>query len=458
MRLSLALATLAACAHPPTGPKATSSIMLEPQIGIHVLHSFVPAEGIGPRAGVIVASDGMVWGTLWQSGPFHVDPPGGHCNSTGTWSTDYQKKLCPGSVFRMSLDGSTFQIVHGFGQLDASYKNDDGYQPAGQLLDAGDGWVYGTTTKGGRPPDLFAKVGVGGLFRINIQTLEYQWLYSFCSLKACVDGAYPYDGLTSDGAGHLIVHTKAGGSGGSGGIAILDTATLTVRPLRGYAPVTYVRDATGKVIGSYNADGGNPFGGPVVGTDHALHAWLPGWGPKSGGTIVTVAMDGTEVVNTVFDPIAPKVNADNAALLTMIVSRVDGRMIGFRPYSGPNTTGEMFQLEPDGSGYTALYDFPAAPVNTPTGHYANVGGAVPLGTPVEDDDGTLVASTYYGGYYGQGTAIRASRAGVVVVLHEFKAAEGICYPSSGFTKASGHWLGVSMLCGAGGGTVFDLVL
>lgn len=445
------LLALAACSL----PSSTSQALAGP-VRVVVVAGLTADTGVAPRDGVQPAPDGTLWGSAWQQGPNRTDPPSGRCSSTGSWSSTYQTRFCPGSTFAVDASGA-LEVVHGFSPLDASMKNDDGYQPTSAPVYGGDGWMYGTTSKGGRPPDAYAKVGVGVLYRESVTTHEHQVLHTFCSVKACVDGAYPYGGVRPDGRGHLVLSTKAGGSGAAGGVAVFDLTTQTLTWPRGFAPVTYVRDATGKLISSYNADGGNPFGPPVVGWDGRMHVAPLGWGPDRAGAVLTITLDGAETIDAVLEPVASAVNSDTAAMGSQMVSGVDGRIVGTRPLAGANGTGEVYLLESDGSGYRPIFSFDLAPVNTAQGHYANATGAAPMGTPLEDLDGAIVEVTYYGGARGQGVLAKIARDGTEQVLYSFGTNPGDpLYPSSNVVRAGdGRLWGASQLGGpTGGGAVY----
>jgi uncharacterized repeat protein (TIGR03803 family) len=104
-----------------------------------------------------------------------------------------------GVLFRIKTDGSSFELLHKFGET-----HHDGKNPYGSLLLVGD-QLYGTTANGG-DNDL------GTVFVINTSGNNYQRLYSFGGKTSNGDGAKPIDnvilvngwlyGMTTEGGAH----------------------------------------------------------------------------------------------------------------------------------------------------------------------------------------------------------------------------------------------------------------
>ena len=175
-----------------------------------ILHTFTNApDGVNPFAGLIQASDGMLYGTTLAGGTANL-----------------------GMAFRMNTDGSDYQILRSF------TNTPDGAEPAGRLLQASDGMLYGTTQGGGN--------GEGGtIFKMSPDGSNYQILDSLVaggsdgfSLQsgliqgsdgelygiASSSGFYgtespPYPGtifmISTNGTGFTVLHTFVGGSDGA---------------------------------------------------------------------------------------------------------------------------------------------------------------------------------------------------------------------------------------------------
>lgn len=151
-----------------------------------VLHRFVGSDGSRPLGGLILASDGLLYGTT---------------NGDNASSGGGLKRV--GSVFRMSTDGSTFEALHSF------TGNDDGCAPSATLAEAGDGWVYGTAAGGffcQQMPGWW-----GSLFRVEIATGAFEVLHTFDRWN----GATPRGALLPASNG-LLGTTWAGGPKGGG--------------------------------------------------------------------------------------------------------------------------------------------------------------------------------------------------------------------------------------------------
>src|SRR2546423_2175119 len=97
------------------------------------LHSFTNYDGEAPRGGLAQGSDGNLYGTTAAGGFFG---PGGL-----------------GTVFRVTPSGEV-TMIHWFAL------GSGGFDPEGDLIEADDGYFYGTTAGGGAG-------GGGGVFRIT---------------------------------------------------------------------------------------------------------------------------------------------------------------------------------------------------------------------------------------------------------------------------------------------------
>lgn len=145
------------------------------------LHSFDSTDGCNPQAGLIVASNGSLYGTTTS------------CGAHGY-----------GTVFRITQAGK-FTTLYSFGASDGAY-------PSSRLIQATDGNLYGTTYGGGPYSSPFPPYGNGTVFKITPGgTLTT--LYNFANLS---DGAYPYGGLVQGTDGILYGTTWVGGPNGVG--------------------------------------------------------------------------------------------------------------------------------------------------------------------------------------------------------------------------------------------------
>jgi uncharacterized repeat protein (TIGR03803 family) len=140
------------------------------------------ADGDGPYASLVQASNGKLYGTTRFGGA----------------TCGYN--LGCGTVFGIVPNGKLTTLYSFCSQPDCA----DGEFPDAGLVQATDGNLYGTTEAGGGLHD------VGTIFQIT-PARQLTTLYTFCSQTECTDGAYPQAGLVQATDGSLY------GTAGSGG-------------------------------------------------------------------------------------------------------------------------------------------------------------------------------------------------------------------------------------------------
>ena len=158
-----------------------------------ILHAFTGqnADGCFPEAGVILDSQGNLYGTTTACGAHNL-----------------------GSVYELSPSGDgtwTATTLYSF----AGYDHQDGATPKSTLLMAAPGLLYGTTSEGGNhlctENGFFP--GCGTVFQLK-SAKRGRWketvLYNFAGHQA--DGAGPDEGVSMDGHGNLYGLTLYGGN------------------------------------------------------------------------------------------------------------------------------------------------------------------------------------------------------------------------------------------------------
>ncbi len=231
-----------------------------------ILHSFSLADGKGifPNGPLVHAADGFFYGTTREGGGgvFRVDVAG---NLTLLHAiTDSAQLLAgliqgadgafygttdgpPGTVFRIDAAGS-YSVVNRF-------DGPGGYGLNQRLLQANDGFFYGTAPQGG-----LLDFQAGDLFRLTAVS-DLRVLHSFTQTDSSA-GVIPSSPLIQAADGSLYGSAGVGGSAGHGTIFRFDlsvapvVASLTLTP----AQVPPGGKATGTVILSAPA----PAGGTVV--------------------------------------------------------------------------------------------------------------------------------------------------------------------------------------------------
>jgi uncharacterized repeat protein (TIGR03803 family) len=193
------------------------------------LHTFTGAagEGIYPNARAsLVEGDGSFYGVTQSGGAaglgtiFRMTPDGTattlHSFTDGTYgffrhgtlieardgnlygATQDGGSAGQGTIFRMT-PGGTFTVMHTFAGMP------DGSLPVPELVEASDGYLYGTTAGGGAADR-------GTVFKISLEG-ALTTLHSFTDTP---DGAVPHVPLVQGADGNFYGLTSRGGPGGSG--------------------------------------------------------------------------------------------------------------------------------------------------------------------------------------------------------------------------------------------------
>jgi uncharacterized repeat protein (TIGR03803 family) len=167
-----------------------------------VVHSFGGVgDGQRPFAGLIEASDGMLYGTT----------RGGGTNSAGT-------------VFKLDRNGTSYQVLYHFAN-----DGKDGILPYGALVQGANNVLYGTTSSGGAN-------NAGTIFKIGLDLTDYQVLrHLFATAnepRASFSGLV--QGATSEGSGILYGVSSAGGPSDAGMVfATIVNPPVSITPTTG---------------------------------------------------------------------------------------------------------------------------------------------------------------------------------------------------------------------------------
>ncbi len=171
---------------------------LTPAGALTTLHSFDQSDGAAPAASLIQGSDGALYGTT-SSG-------GAHNN---------------GTVYRITTSGD-FSTLHTFTGLDGS-------NPYGPLLAGADGNFYGTTAGGGSQfsGTVFQLTPAGALTVLHNFAGQ-----DGPNGEPGNDGSFPYGSLISLGNGYVAGTTGRGGVADNLGVIFtVDTAGVITEPI-----------------------------------------------------------------------------------------------------------------------------------------------------------------------------------------------------------------------------------
>jgi len=447
---------LVACAAPTATDQRVQAVATAPVV-IHALAG--QSDGSHPRANLIDVA-GRLYGTTWEFGPNGFSDGIHSCGSNFYAGTSVEQDQCPGTVFAVNEDGSDFAVVHAFTQLDATtHRNADGVQPVSPVSRGSDGWIYGTARAGGMTSGSILGCGAAYKFDPTDPGATFTTLHSYCTRARFADGQSPSSGLTQglDGNWYSVA------SGGT------NSAGVITRWTGAHWQNLHSFDAGDRTqTPPTNHDGGAPYGAPVVGSDGKLYGFTIYGGANGRGTIYSLdpatcqATSDPDVESScafqVLYNFAPYNfgATDNAPLQSLYLAS-DGQLYGADEYGGSNGTGIIFQITNAGV-FTQLHDFGIHSIST-VPRFANSDGSLPLGTPVEGQDGYLYGTTNSGGASGAGTIWRIHKDGSgFESLYSFSTAAGEPnFPYAGLTVGSdGTLYGTTFAGGNGFGTVYSV--
>lgn len=357
---------------------STTSGWSQPNLEI-VLHLFGtaasggPADGTYPTGNLFVGAGNELYGVTTSGGT----------NGGG------------GTLFKINQNGSGYQVLHGFAYAETYGGNGIPTLPPYSLtsvIQASNGKLYGTIPAGGTN-------GVGAIFTLSPDGSAYTLLHNFGNADGAPLSLTPgHDGaiygvspsaifkINLDGSGYQVIYTFTN--------AIFDLAPLT----QGSNGVLY---STAYVGGSNNvgfvfklnsdgagytvlhnfgspSDDAYPYGGVIQGNDGALYGTTFG-GANGAGTVFKLNPDGSGY--TLLHSFAALPDGQNP--IGGLVQGVGNVLYGTTKSGGTNNVGTIFQINPDGSNYSVLYNFSSSP---------NPYSTLALGT-FTDGSGTLYGTT-----------------------------------------------------------------
>lgn len=386
------------------------------------------SEGSYPAGGVILGSDGALYGTTLAG---------------GTGGADL------GTVFRMNLDGSGLTIIH-------SFESATGAVPLSPLVQGSNGAFYGTTTEGGPGASTFYR----GVVYSVMPNGTYRMLHGFTGPDGSLDASNAALLLGSDGA---VYGTSMYGSTSLGEVfritpgGIYETLhAFTMEGNQGfpssiiwgplgliYGLTVYSTDLKGGGVFSLSptpgaqpsflhafdplSEGGQSRGPLVLGADGALYGTTTLLGDFTTGnvlqtgTIFKLKADGTG-----FQVIYTFTGGSDGAVPVSLMQGRDGRLFGTTYYGGASNAGVFFALHSDGTGFEVLHSFEP---NT---------GDSPYGALLETADGSFYGVTLYDGPKAGGVVYRMSQVtcpGTPTCSNHGTCNNGACACTTGYSGA-----------------------
>jgi uncharacterized repeat protein (TIGR03803 family) len=358
----------------------------------------------------------------------------------------------------------TLTTLHAF--LGENGNKSDGATPYAGLARDSVGNFYGTTYQGG-------KGNQGIVFKLTAKG-TYSIVYTFQGI-AQRDGANPYGGVLLDAKGNIFGTTVIGGEDDQGtvyriahvgGETILHSFILGTDGTDPYSNL--IMDANGTFYGTTHGGGGEGYGtvfrvardgqesilyrftdldfgiGPktalAMDAQGQLYGTCPYGGELGGGFVYRLSTDLSEVD---FYDFSGESNPESSLMVGN-----DGYFYGTTYAGGADSVGSIFKLSPGGVE-TVLHSF--------IGNGTD--GANPYAAVVQDSQGNLYGTTYYGGISGAGTVFKLDPAGNETILYNFTGGSDGGNPYAGVVlDPSGNLYGTTTVGGKYGyGTAFKLV-
>ncbi len=408
----------------------------EPSTGeIEVLHNFTTATGIRPIAGVVEASNGLIYGVCSAGGANNV-----------------------GAIFEYNPGTSAYTLRVSFSGAGAGAT---GSTPNGQILAHSNGTLYGTCWIGGTS-------NFGTLWSYAPGAGGVAVLHNF----SIPTGARPYAGLEEDG-NSVVGVAQLGGTNASGGVLYsynLGSSTYSVLynlgGTDGRAPLAKIENFGGVYYGtassggasglgtlfSYNPGtssfsklmdfsavaGSTPIGGVIAATDGRLYGMTSGGSTNDDGVIYSYD-PGNSSFTTVFQLATSGLEGPWGDLLQL----PDGSLIGLTRDGGAAGSGGAFRYVIGGS-LSANVEF----------GFSDAGR--PLGRLIQSTSGLLYGTTSVGGTNDEGVLFSFNPSnGAFQTLFNFGGSAFGGFPEGTLTELNGSLFGTCRLGGvSSGGIIF----
>ncbi len=375
---------------------------------------FNGTNGSNPYGSLIQAFDGMLYGMTYQGGAnnlgvlFQYDPVANICankidfNGTEKGSNPYSSLMqaADGKLYGMTNIGGGLNLGALF-QYDPaantfSKKIDfngaaNGSNPAGALMQASDGMLYGMTAGGGA-------TGFGVLFQYNPVSTIYTKKIDF----SAAIGSSPMGSLMQASDGMLYGMTYQGGANNDGVIFQYNPAANTYS----------------KKLDFDVNNGQNPYGSLLQASDGTLYGMTSSGGANGNGVLFQY----NPITNTYSDKFDfDGTNGDSPQGSLMQAS--DGMLYGMTQQGGSGR-GVLFQYNPASNIFTKKLSFSATR------------GQYPAGSLMQASDGMLYGITISGGSTGKGVLFQYDPAANIYTKKvEFNGTNGY-QPYGTLTQAS----------------------
>jgi uncharacterized repeat protein (TIGR03803 family) len=418
---------------------------------VRTLYQLTADDPVSPGAGLTLASDDKLYGTTRF---------GTRTDLTGA-----------GTVFRIAQDGAGFQVIFRFAPTTGtnvllSPKNANGASPEAELTEGTDGYLYGTTSAGG--PEGTGTVFKLSKDGTDFQLLKsfgavIRTLAGFGGAEGAVVGdptstsnkvARVVKSATAEASAGITVSTGANSTVGT----IPFTATSTRMTVRVYSPragipvrlkvedaadptrsvetetlttrvntwETLTFDFANQVAGTAALNPAYTYNRLSIYFDYGKTGAAGGNGTFYFDDVLFDASggDGSFAPITFALACGLTLNVDGAGPSGPLALGNDGFFYGTTSGGGPDGCGTIFRIGFDGAGFEVLRRFSATAADAITGLPENADGARPVGGLIDGGDGVFYGTTAQGGTEGYGVLYAITPAGVFNVLHAFNNANG----------------------------------
>ena len=247
-------------------------------------------------------------------------------------------------------------------------------------------------------PALIVALNLLPADRMTAQTFTTQHGFTATSTNSSgvytnSDGTTPYAGLVPNSSGDTLYGTaRGGGSSGNGTVFAVHMDGTGFTNLYSFT----ARSPYNYPFPQTNSDGAGPNG--LIVSGNTLYGTSGSGGISDNGTLFAVNTDGTGFTNLHSFTAAPApgyTNSDGVRPNGLILSGTI--LYGTASAGGSSGNGTLFAVNTDGTGFTNLYSFTATTYagGFPDSYYTNSDGASPNGLTLSG--GTLYGTATQGG-------------------------------------------------------------
>lgn len=379
------------------------------------------SKGSWPKGRLMQHTNGKLYGMTYEGGDnnygviFEFNPTdysfqkklSFNGTSTGAWPYGSFMLAQNGKLYGMTYVGATGSDGNGFGILfeydpvtntqsvKKNFNRTNGFAPQGNLMQASNGKLYGTTPLGGLNNH-------GTLFEYTIATNTFSIKIDFAFAP---QGSNPTGSLTQLPNGKFFGMTSNGGSYGYGIIFEFD-------------PITKI--LTKKFDFDGSSSGGEPFGSLTLSTTNKLYGMTNLGGTYNRGTLFMYDL------NTKTFEKQLNFSGDNgSAPYADLKFASNGKLYGMTWSGGANNMGVIIEFDPITKATTKKHDFIA------------LTGSFPQGSFEVGSNGKLYGVTFEGGANGHGVIFEYDPStSTYAKKFDFDGANAGSKPFSGLTLAS----------------------